>query len=59
MPLLSYWYSWWQKQGLRNEASARAALLVIGIMLLLGPYALLFTHAFVQLTDYLKNLPPQ
>jgi len=59
MPLLSYWYSWWQKQGLSNEGGARAALLMIGMMLLLGPYALLFTHAFIQLDVYLKNLPLQ
>jgi tetratricopeptide (TPR) repeat protein len=59
MPLLSYWYSWWQKQGLKNEAVARVALLTSGVTLLLGPYALLFTHAFFQLNFYLKNLPLQ
>jgi tetratricopeptide (TPR) repeat protein len=59
MPLLSYWFSWWQKRGLRNETGARAALLALGVILLLGPYALLFAHAFIQLDAYLKNFPLQ
>jgi len=57
MPLLSYWYSWWQKQGLSNESGARATLLAIGVTLLLGPYALLFIQAFMQLDSFLKSLP--
>ena len=59
MPLLSYWYSWWQKRGLKNETGARAGLLALGVVLLLGPYALLFAHAFIQLNAYLKNFPLQ
>ncbi|MBN1145789.1 MAG: hypothetical protein JXA78_00930 [Anaerolineales bacterium] len=57
MPLLSYWYSWWQAHGLGHEGIARLALWFLGLALLLIPYSLLFVHALLQLNAYSAGAP--
>jgi len=57
MPLLSHWYSWWQARGLGQAEISRLAIWLLGLALLLVPYALLFTHAFLQMNAYLASAP--
>ena len=56
MPLLSYWYSWWQARGLGHEGLARFAIWLFGLALVLIPYSLLFGLALIQLNAYLADM---
>jgi hypothetical protein len=57
MPILAHWYSWWQKRGFEDEEFARLSIFLLGLLLLLAPYTLLFLNAFDRLNAILADLP--